>query len=206
MSTNLQDSPSVSYKELALVEGDSVVKVTPTINKLYSLNIDSDLYENRYAFKGPDGYLTICFVNLKNAETEWVFKNTNENKEDEVGTLDNPKNFIQKEVVSNFPIFINTAKEIDFLKEVSLDVRFNSSSATEDKDYQLMNVLNAYGIGNSWTSVPSKETTTAYFILRYFGAGDKAPPAYCFNPSAQCIAIVDLLNNNVYTTYALIVR
>lgn len=192
---------------LALKFGDTCRGICPVANKVYNLGINPDEFEDRRAFQDKDGLFTLHYVKVADGSLTWVFKDrfSGDRDNEESAILDNPKDFLFKDVVKNFAITINTTAELDFLKGLKQDVRYDSARMGNTLSYSLMVLLNAYGVGSGWTANPVNGQTTAYFIPRYFGPGQDAPEIYNFNPHAKLLVVVDLLVYGDYKTHALMV-
>lgn len=198
-------SPDLTPKHLALTKTSSVYSVTETANAIYHLNINENEFENRYAFY-EEGLLTLHFVSIETGELVWVFQDRYSSIDSDIDSIENPKNFLFKKVTENFGILINSEKELSFLKDVKLDIRYDEPETGNDKAYRLMLLLNNYGFGDGWSCNSDANATTCRFILRYIGEGKNAPSVYNFNPDSSYLVVVELLVNNVYQTYALTVR
>jgi len=192
---------------LAMTLMDTVRSVAPEANKVYGLGIIVDEYEDRRAFRDTDGLFTLEVVRVDTGSLTWVFKDrfSAGREDEETAFIENPKDFMFKDVVDNFAVTINTSRELEFLKSIKNDVRYNTALPGNDASYYLMQLLNNYNIGSGWTSNPIHGNATAYFIKRYFGPGKDAPEIYNFNPHAQLLVVVDLLVYGEYKTHALMV-
>lgn len=207
MAETDKSQPS-SPLDIPLSKWSTVKAIISNINDKYGLSLDSNLYEDRLAYINSDGLLSLDIVNASSGELVWVVVDSGSNLP-VTGlneTLEHPKAFIFDHVIKNFGIIINSEKELEFLKDVRLDVRYNSGMVGGDTSYKLMTLLNNYNIGDGWTSNPSQGCTTAYFVLRYLGAGADAPGVYNFNPEAKCLAVVELMMYGEYQLHALVVR
>lgn len=193
---------------ISLTVWSTVRKTINSINEKYKFNLNLDEYEDRLAFVSDKGLLTLKLVKIGTGELDWVVvdESTSPGVQFINAYIDHPKSFPYKEVVKNFGIVINDKSELDFLKDVKLDVKYNSGLVGSDKSFKLMNLLNNYLIGDGWTSNPSTGCTTAYFVLRYFGSGADAPGSYNFNRDAKCLAVVELMMYGEYQLHALVVR
>lgn len=193
---------------ISLSKWSTVKSSINSINEKYGLSLKGQDYEDRVAFRNEDGLLSLQFVIVSTGELAWVIIDPDSNNADQVinETIDHPKAFSYEHVTKNFGVLINSEKELDFLKDVRLDVRYDSGIVGADSSFKLMNLLNNYNIGDGWTSNPSQGCTTAYFVLRYYGSGANAPGAYNFNPEAKLLAVVELMMYGEYQLHALAVR
>lgn len=194
--------------DVPLSKWSTVKAIVNTINDKYKYSLDPQDFEDRLVYVNGDGLLSIDIVSVSTGELAWVVVDTqsglaqsgiNEN-------IEHPKAFIFDEVIKNFGIVLNDEKELEFLKDVRLDVRYNSGVVGGDKSYKLMTLLNNYHVGDGWTSNPSQGCTTAYFVLRYIGTGADAPGVYNFNTQAKYLAVVELMMYGEYQLHALVVR
>lgn len=206
--TEFDKSQPNSPLDIPLSKWSTVKTIIDTINDKYGLTLNPNSYEDRLAHTNSDGLLCMDVVNASTGELVWTVIDHSSNLPlagiDE--TIEHPKAFIFNHVIKNFSITINSEKELEFLKDVRTDVRYNSGTIGGDKSYKLMTLLNNYNIGDGWTSNPSQGCTTAYFVLRYFGTGANAPGVYNFNTEAKCLAVVELMMHGEYQLHALVVR
>lgn len=200
-------SYNLTPRQVQLTPSTTASAVVSAVFEMYDEKIDPNQYEDRLAFIGKDGQLTIEFVDIQTKETHYVFKDryTQERLADDTLEFMNPREFIFPEVTKNFGILINTETELEFLKNVRKDVRYNSSLPGKGYARELARLLNRYNIGNGWSSNPDGGNTTAYFIVRYYGSGANAPDVYNFNRDAKVLVVVELLLHGEYKTHALIV-
>lgn len=208
MAESDKSQPS-SPLDVPLSKWSTVKAIISTINDKYGLALDPNNYEDRLAYINSDGLLCLDIVNASTGGLVWVVIDSGSNLPVLAGineTVEHPKAFVFDPVINNFGIIINSEKELEFLKDVRLDVRYNSGVVGGDTSYKLMTLLNNYNVGDGWTSNPSQGCTTAYFVLRYFGAGADAPGVYNFNPEAKCLAVVELMLYGEYKLHALVVR
>lgn len=205
---NSDKSQPESPLDISLSKWSTVKAIINTINDKYGLTLDPQNYEDRSAFKNDDGLLTLDIVKVTTGELVWAVIDSQSGKINETinEKLTHPKAFAFEQVVNNFGIMINNESELEFLKDVRLDVRYNSGVIGGDKSYKLMTLLNNYNIGDGWTSNPSNGCTTAYFVLRYIGPGSEAPGVYNFNTEAKLLAVVELMMYGEYQLHALVVR
>jgi hypothetical protein len=194
--------------DITLSKWSTVKAIIKAVNDKYGLTLDAHNYEDRLAFTNSNGLLALDIIDVNTGELAWAVIDSQSGKVvSEINeTLDHPKAFVFNEVIKNFGIVVNSEKELEFLKDVRLDVRYNSGVVGGDKSYKLMTLLNNYTIGDGWTSNPSQGCTTAYFVLRYFGTGANAPGVYNFNTEAKCLAVVELMMYGEYQLHALVVR
>lgn len=194
--------------DIPLSKWSTVKAIVNTINDKYKYSLDPQDFEDRLVYVNSDGLLSMDIVSVSTGELAWVVvdaqsglaqSSINEN-------LEHPKAFIFDEVIKNFGVVLNDEKELEFLKDVRLDVRYNSGVVGGDKSYKLMTLLNNYHVGDGWTSNPSQGCTTAYFVLRYIGTGADAPGVYNFNTQAKYLAVVELMMYGEYQLHALVVR
>lgn len=207
MAETDKSQPS-SPLDIPLSKWSTVKAIINSINDKYELTLDPEHYEDRLAFTNSDGLLSLDIVDISTGKLVWVVIDSNSNLA-VVGIneiVEHPKAFIFDKVIKNFSLVVNSEKELEFLKDVRLDVRYNSGVVGGDKSYKLMTLLNNYNIGDGWTSNPSQGCTTAYFVLRYFGTGADAPGVYNFNTEAKCLAVVELMMYGEYQLHALVVR
>lgn len=207
MAETDKSQPS-SPLDIPLSKWSTVKAIINSINDKYELTLDPEHYEDRLAFTNSDGLLSLDIVDISTGKLVWVVIDSNSNLA-VVGineVVEHPKAFIFDKVIKNFSLVVNSEKELEFLKDVRLDVRYNSGVVGGDKSYKLMTLLNNYNIGDGWTSNPSQGCTTAYFVLRYFGTGADAPGVYNFNTEAKCLAVVELMMYGEYQLHALVVR
>lgn len=207
MADTDKSQPS-SPLDIPLSKWSTVKAIIGGINDKYELTLDPDQYEDRLAYVNSDGLLSLDIVDISTGKLVWVVIDSNSNLA-VVGInekVEHPKAFIFDEVIKNFSLVLNSEKELEFLKDVRLDVRYNSGVVGGDKSYKLMTLLNNYNIGDGWTSNPSQGCTTAYFVLRYIGIGADAPGVYNFNTEAKCLAVVELMMYGEYQLHALVVR
>ena len=204
--SDVQTPQSNSPVQIALTKWSSVWTAISAANEMYNLGIDQNNYENRVAYRADDGFLQIDLVNVQTGELEWVFRDrySSNNTIEEMGIVENPKDFGLKEVIDNFSVLINDASELSFLSDLRKDVAFNSGNNIGSAATMLANLLNNYGIGPGWSSNPGG-TTTAYFVLRYIGPGADAPEVYNFNRNASHMVVLELMMHGEYKTHALIV-
>lgn len=194
-------------RHLKLSKWTTVSAVVSSIYEMYGELIDPREFEDRHAFIDKDGLLTLHLVEIGTGKVHWVFKDryTIERELNQNTTLENPKDFPYPEVMKNFGITVNTEKELDFLKGLPLDVYYDSGKFNADKSRKLADLLNRYGVGDGWSANPSGGNSTAYFMLRYFGPGDKAPDIYNFNRDTSLLVVVELAMYGGYKTHALFV-
>lgn len=194
-------------RHLKLSKWTTVSAVASSVYEMYGDLIDPRIYEDRLAFVADDGLLTLEVVEISTGKTIWVFKDryTITRQLGQNTTLDNPKAFPYQEVVNNFGITINTEKELMFLKDLPLNVYYDSSQFNADKSRKLADLLNRYGVGDGWSANPNGGNTTAYFMMRYFGPGSKAPDIYNFNRDTSLLVVVELATYGGYKTHALFV-
>lgn len=193
---------------LTLTLADTVRTVAPLANEVYKLGIVVDEYEDRRTYRdSKDGLFTLEVVNADTGSLTWVFKDRFSGSRDnqEASILENPKAFMFPAVIENFAITVSNVAELMFLKDLKKDVRYNTAIPGNTASYHLMNTLNSYNVGSGWTCNPIHAPSTAYFIPRYFGPGNKAPEIYNFNPHAKLLVVVDLLVYGEYKTHALMV-
>lgn len=193
---------------VSLTKWSTVRSAIKAISEAVGVELNPLDYEDRLAIRNDAGLLTLNLVSLSTGELDWVVidrysASSDSNQSD---FITNPKAFAFDQVRKSFGVLINTESELEFLKDVRLDVRYDSGIVGSDKSLKLMNLLNAYNIGDGWTSNPSTGCSTAYFVLRYFGSGADAPDVYNFNPNARTLAVVELMMYGVYQTHALVVR
>lgn len=207
MAETDKSQPS-SPLDIPLSKWSTVKAIISTINDKYGLTLDSNIFEDRLAYINGDGLLSLDIVNASSGELVWVVIDSGSNLPvTELNeSIEHPKAFIFNQVIKNFGVIINSEKELEFLKDVRVDVRHNSGVVGGDTSYKLMTLLNNYNIGDGWTSNPSQGCTTAYFVLRYFGTGAGAPGVYNFNPEAKCLVVVELMMYGEYQLHALVVR
>lgn len=194
-------------RQVQLTPRTTASAVVSAVNEMYGENIDVNQYEDRLAYLDKDGVLTIEFVDIQTQVTHYVFKDryTLERKADDTLEFTNPRDFIYPEVIRNFGVLINTEVELEFLKDIRKDVRYDSGKPGNSAARELARLLNRYNIGNGWSSNPNGGNTTAYFIVRYYGSGANAPDVYNFNRDANLLAVVELMMHGEYQTHALIV-
>lgn len=194
--------------DIPLSKWSTVKAIINTLNDKYKHSLDPKDFEDRLAYVNSDGLLSMDIVNVSTGELVWVVVDTQSGLAQSGinETIEHPKAFIFDEVIKNFGVVINNESELEFLKGVRLDVRYNSGVIGGDKSFKLMTLLNNYHIGDGWTSNPSQGCTTAYFVLRYIGTGADAPGVYNFNTQAKCLAVVELMMYGEYQLHALVVR
>lgn len=205
---DVDKSQPESPLDIPLSKWSTVKAIVTSINDKYGLSLDPNRYEDRLAFTNSDGLLSLDIVDVNTGELAWAVIDSQSGKvvSSINESVDHPKAFIFDEVIKNFGTVINSEKELEFLKDVRLDVRYDSGLVGSDKAYKLMNLLNNYTIGDGFTSNPSQGCTTAYFVLRYFGTGADAPGVYNFNTEAKCLAVVELMMYGESRLHALVVR
>lgn len=192
-------------RQISLTKLTTVKAVVDSVNETYGESIDAELYEDRLAFVDLDGLLTLFCVRLDNGAVEWVFKDRYSIERQDQENLDNPKAFFFPDTVDNFSIKLNTECELEFLKGIKIDVRYDSGKVGAGASTKLANLLNRYNVGDGWGSNPHDSNTTAYFVLRYFGSGNDAPDVYNFNRDTKLLVVVELMKHGVYKTHALMV-
>lgn len=201
-------SPIKTPVHVALTKWSTVRSAIEAISDAVGVQLDPADYEDRLAIRNSSGLLSLNLVSVATGEVDWViidrYSASSEGVQSEF--IANPKAFIYDHVIKSFSALINTEAELEFLKDVRIDVRYDSGLIGADKALKLMHLLNIYNIGDGWTSNPSNGCTTAYFILRYFGSGADAPDVYNFNPNAKLLAVVELMMRGEYQTHALVVR
>lgn len=201
-----QQSP-LTPLELSMEVGQYLSDLIETIRSQYDIQIDLNTVLNEVVSLDDEGVPTLKVISRFTGGVIWEFKfRSKKMVNDDFRThIQNPKAFIFGDVKENFGVLINSAKELDFLNNVKIDVRVDSLFVGAGISYTLMTLLNRYGIGNGWSCNPSTGGTTSYFILRYLGSGADAPDVYNFNRDSERMAVVDLLVNGEYKTHALIV-
>lgn len=201
-----QQSP-VTPLELTMKVGQKLSELIHDIHDKYSILIDINTVIDEIVYSDDNGDPTIRVISRATGAVIWEFKfRSKKSADDEFRTyVTNPKAFLYDDVIKNFGVLINSAEELDFLNDVKIDVRVDSSGQGGGLSFALMTLLNNYGIGTGWSCNPSSGNSTAYFILRYLGSGAKAPGVYNFNRNSERIAVVELLVSGEYKTYALIV-
>ena len=194
-------------RQAQLTKWTTASAVVSSVNEMYGESIDPALYEDRLAFTDANGLLTIEFVHIQTGLVHYVFKDryTIERQLQNDLRIDNPREFIYPEVIKNFGVLINTEAELEFMKDVRKDVRYDSGKPGNNKAYALAKLLNRYNIGKGWSSNPDGGGTTAYFVLRYYGSGASAPDIYNFNRDAKLLVVVELMMYGQYETHALVV-
>lgn len=199
-------SPS-SYREMNLEAGQRVFQLLYIIKEKFGILVDVKNILDTEVFLDTDGFLTLQIVERDSGNVLWVFKCKGSVRAiDEVmDVVRNPKAFLFKNVIENFTTFVNTEKELEFLKDMTIDVRCDSGSSQGHISYRLMKLMNNYRIGDGWSCNPGNSRSTAYFILRYLGPGDKAPDVFRFNRGVKMLAVVDVLINGEYKTHAIMV-
>ncbi|QZA70612.1 hypothetical protein AH04_135 [Erwinia phage AH04] len=205
---DVDKSQPESPLDITLSKWSTVKAIISTINDKYGLTLDLNKYEDRLAYVNSDGVLALDIVDTNSGELAWAVIDSQSGK---VGSsinevIDHPKAFGFSNVIQNFGVVVNSEKELEFLKDVRLDVRYDSGMTGGDKSFKLMTLLNNYTVGDGFTSNPSQGCTTAYFVLRYFGKGSEAPGVYNFNPEAKCLVVVELMMYGEYQLHALVVR
>lgn len=206
--SNTDKSQPKTPVHVSLTKWSTVRSAIATISAAVGVELNPLDYEDRLAVRNDNGLLTMNLVSLSTGELDWVIidRYSTNSDTDQSEFITNPKAFAFDQVTKSFGVLINTEAELAFLKDVRLDVRYDSGLVGADKSLKLMNLLNAYNIGDGWTSNPSNGCTTAYFVLRYFGSGADAPDVYNFNPNAKLVVVVELMMYGVYETHALVVR
>ncbi|QYN79960.1 putative flagellar biosynthesis protein [Kosakonia phage Kc263] len=206
--SNTDKSQPKAPVHVSLTKWSTVRSAIASISAAVGVELNPLDYEDRLAVRNDNGLLTMNLVSLSTGELDWVIidRYSTNSDTDQSEFITNPKAFAFDQVTKSFGVLINTEAELAFLKDVRLDVRYDSGLVGADKSLKLMNLLNAYNIGDGWTSNPSNGCTTAYFVLRYFGSGANAPDVYNFNPNAKLVAVVELMMYGVYETHALVVR
>lgn len=201
-------SPMKTPVHVALTKWSTVRSAIQAISDAVGQKLDPANYEDRLAIRNSSGLLTLNLVSVSTGEIDWVIidRYSASGEGDQSEFVSNPKAFIFDHVIKSFSVLINTETELEFLKDVRQDVRYDSGLIGADKALKLMHLLNIYNIGDGWTSNPSNGCTTAYFILRYFGSGASAPDVYNFNRNAKLLAVVELMMRGEYQTHALVVR
>lgn len=207
MTLEINESQSKTPLHVPLTKWSTVSAVVPLVNDMYGLNADINLLDDRLSYKDKDGFLCIDFVETATGQLVWTFRDrfSIDKEQKHNNRMDNPKAFIYKKVIANFGIQINTEVELEFLKGMRKDVRYDSGKAGATKSSELMTLLNRYNIGDGWSSSPNSSNTTAYFIPRYWGPGADAPDVYNFNRDAKLLVVVELMLMGEYQTHALIV-
>lgn len=207
MSIITSTPQSKTLPHVPLTIRSTVSAVAQSLNDMYGLGIDPCLFEDRHAYKDEDGLLRIDLVCLKTGAVCHTFKDRNTiTKELSINdVMTNPKAFFYEKVVENFAVVVNTECELEFLKELKLDVRYNSGIPGATKSSELMDLLNRYNVSGGFSSSPSNTNTTAYFIPRYYGSGANAPDVYNFNRDAKLLVVVELMLMGEYKTHALMV-
>lgn len=206
--SNTDESQSQSSLHVSLTKWSTVKTTIPSVNEAYSMSLDVNAYEDRLAFRNDKGYLTLELYNVNTGTLDWVIvdRESSITLNSNFGKIENPKAFAYKEVINNFDTIINTETELAFLADCRLDVRYDSGIPGNLKAFNLMSLLNNYGIGHGWTCNPSNGCTTAYFVPRYYGTGADAPDVYNFNRDAKLVCVVELMMYGEYQLHALVVR
>lgn len=206
--TDVMKSQTKTPVQVSLTCWSTVHSAIGLISEAVGKELNPMDYEDRLAIRNDGGLLTLNLVSVTTGELDWVVidrysGNTDTNQSE---FITNPKAFIFDEVIKSFGVLINTEAELEFLKDLRYDVRYDSGMVGADKAFKLMNLLNTYGVGDGWTSNPSQGCTTAYFILRYYGSGVDAPGVFNFNPNARLLVVLELMMYGEYQTHALVVR
>lgn len=176
---------------LSLQLGESVIDLIPALNIAYDKFLNAGDYEPRYVGFGKSSELRGELVNKGTGAVEWVIEHTNDNVYG--GRLTpNPKKLQHENITRYSSIFINTVKELDFLKQVSVGIPYDGGIMGNDAARLLMQLMNLYQIGTGWSCNPSKGNTTAGFTLLHLGAPETIPSEYIINTEVILVAIVEV--------------
>lgn len=179
---------------LPLQMGELVNELVPVINIVHNKRLNADDYEHQYVGYGSDGKLRGELIRKGTGVVEWIVEHVTGVTPGKI--FNNPKKLQHENILRYSSIFINTERELDFLKYISVGIPYDGGFPGNNASYLLMQLMNTYQIGTGWTCNPGKTNTTAGFTLLHFGPPETIPSEYIINTEVKLVAIVEL------TTYA----